>query len=454
MTVLRSKLFAALLAVAGTTSAHAVPASGDLVLYWNEVLLAGVPYTPAQQRPAAMVNIALHDAINATLGHPDRAYLGPVATAGGDTRAAAAVAAHNVLVNLYPGRAAQFDAALATSLALVPDSAAKTSGIATGATIAAATITNRANDGSFDIVPYMPSGLPGRWAPTPPGFAPPVMPQQATVTPFVMASPSAFRAAPPPALDSAEYTAAFNEVKAIGSTTSAIRTADESASAVYWAQTQGPGPWITAGIAVAATKGLSMIENARLFALLSTSVADAITAAWDTKFFYDYWRPVTAIRLADFDGNAATDADTAWSSLIVTPPHQSYLSAHSIISGAAATILDLGLGDSGTFCIASGALNRCWDSFGEAAIDSYNSRLWGGVHFRFDNVAGFTAGQDLARAAYAGNAFDAVPEPATWAMLLIGFGATGAVMRRSRRASSVSRGSRADPGVPRVSMSR
>ena len=413
--------------------AWAVPASGDPVLFWNEVLLAGVPYNPGQQRPAAMLNIAIHDAVNASLGAPDYGYLGVLATPGGDTRAAASVAAHDILVNLYPARAAQFDAALVASLAAVADGGAKTAGITTGGIVAAATIANRANDHSFDVLPaYTPSGLVGRYALTPPGFGPPIMPQQAIVTPYLMTSPSQFRVAPPPAVTSGQYTTAFNEVKAIGSATGSTRTADQTLSAQFWATTQGPGPWITAAIGIAGSKGLSTLENARLFALLSTSVADAITSVWDDKTFYDYWRPVTGIRAAGLDGNPDTDADTAWTPLINTPPHQSYASAHATISGAAATILELTLGDSDPFCITSLAATRCWTSFSDAATDSVNSRLWAGVHWRFDNEAGFAAGQAIGQFAFASTAFDAVPEPASWALLVVGFAFAGTAMRRRR----------------------
>ena len=421
-----------LVGLAYTGTAAAVPASGDPVLFWNEVLLTGTPYNPGQQRPAAMLNIAIHDAVNASLGAPDFGYLGVLATPGGDTRAAASVAAHDILVKLYPARAAQFDAALVASLALVADGGAKTAGIATGGIVAAATIANRLNDHSFDVVTYTPSGLPGGWAPTPPGFGPPAMPQQATVTPYLMTSPSQFRVAPPPLLTSAQYTAAFNEVKEIGAIGSLARTADQTLSAKFWATTQGPGPWITAAIGIAGTKGLSTLENARLFALLSTSVADAITSVWDSKFYYDYWRPVTGIRAADTDGNVDTVSDPNWTPLIVTPSHQSYSSAHATISGAAATILELTLGNTDPFCVTSLAATRCWANFGDAATDSVNSRLWAGVHWRFDNEAGFAAGQAIGRFAFASTAFAAVPEPAAWALLITGFALTGTAMRRRR----------------------
>jgi hypothetical protein len=146
--------------------AAAVGVDGDPVLYWNQVFLGSLPFNPAQQRDAAMLNIALHDAVNASLGSPNVPFLGGLSTSGGDTRAAASVAAHAVLVALQPGRTSEFNAALAASLALVPDGAAKTSGMATGSATAAALFADRAGDGQLAVVPYTPSGLPGRWAPS------------------------------------------------------------------------------------------------------------------------------------------------------------------------------------------------------------------------------------------------------------------------------------------------
>ncbi len=435
--VLGATALVAIVAAATATPAAAIaPPTGDPVLYWNEVMITGGPFNPGQTRPAAMLNIAMHDAVNAALGRPNRAYLGYVANAGGDVRAAASVAARNVLANLYPARTAEFDAALAVSLALVPDGAAKSNGIATGAAMAAATIARRATDGSFDVVPYTPSGLPGRWAQTIPGPPTPVNQQQATVDPWVIASGDQFRSGPPPVLTSLEYTAAFNEVKAIGSATSVTRTADQTAAALFWEAATGPGPYMRAAIDLAQSHGLSTIDTAALMARLSTASGDAAIAAWDNKVLYDYWRPVTAIRGGAIDGNPDTDADAGWNSLINAPPHQSYISAHAIVSGAMTTILGETFGDTTAFCIAAGIYNRCWDSFSGAALDSANSRLWGGIHWRFDNEAGLLSGRQLGQYIWDSKAFDAVPEPSSWVMLIAGFGLTGAVMRRRARTVS------------------
>ncbi len=427
---------AGLAALVASPAAAGISVSGDPVLYWNQVLSTGLAGSPTvTSRGFAMVGVALHDSVNATLGHPDVSYLSGVSTPGGDTRAAASVAAHNVLVALNPGKTAEFDAALTASLALVPDGAAKTKGIATGAAIAAATIANRTGDGSATAAatPYAPSGLPGRWAPTPPGNGPAALPGWGAVDPWLLDSGDQFRPGPPPAIGSAAYAAAYNEVMAIGSATSATRSADQTASAQFWAGAAGTGPWIQAGLDVAQAAGLSTLENARLFATLSTAIADVAIATWDSKYAYDYWRPVTGIRNGDLDGNDATIADAAWNPLIVTPAFPSYFSAHAAVAGAASTILGSFLGDGHAFCLTASGATRCFSGYDQAATDAANSRLWGGIHWSFDNTTGLTTGRAVANYALASKTFDAVPEPAAWGLMILGFGATGGLLRRRRR---------------------
>lgn len=423
----------ALAALAATTflasPVLAVAASGDPVLYWNEVFI-GTAWNPGQSRPSALLNIAIHDSVNATLGRPNKPYLGNIVTAGGDTRAAVAVAAHDILVTQYPPRTAEFDAALAGQLALIADGAAKTAGMATGATMAAATLANRSNDGSGALSSYTPSGLPGRWAPTPPGFAPAVAPQQATMQSWLGMQDDAFRVGPPPAIDSVEYATAFALVRDIGSATSVIRTVDQSDAARFWNAASGPSPWIRSAIDIAEMRGFSTLENASKLALLTLGMADSGIAIWDTKYYYDYWRPVTAIRNADLDGNILTDKDATWLPYITTPPHPSYGSAHAAASGAASTILDGWLGTGTGFCLTAASINRCWSDFDTASTEAANSRLWGGIHWDFDNTAGLQIGRDIGAYALASREFAAVPEPATWLMLITGFATIGITTRR------------------------
>jgi hypothetical protein len=426
--------FAVLTTGAVATTAHgAVPASGDPALYWNQVLAGGLTGSPTvTSRSYAMVSGAIYDAVNATTGKTHAAFVTGVATSGGDTRAATAVAARNMLVALNPAKTAEYDAALSASLALVPNSSAKTNGMATGAAIAAASLAARAADGATAPSTYAPTAGVGHWQPTPPAGLPAAVPQWADVTPFVMNSPDQFRPGAPPNVGSAAYAAAYNEVMTIGSATSATRTADQSASATFWVQASGTAPWLQAGLGIAEGAGLSSIENARIFALISTSIADSVIGIWDAKYEYDFWRPVTAIRAGDADGNDLTMGDGAWTPFITTPNHPSYISGHSGVASAGATILGDFFGDAHSFCLMSSGLSRCWDSFSAAALDAANSRLWGGIHWRFDNEAGTALGRDVAEYALHSSAFDAVPEPAAWALMILGFGCAGGVLRRAR----------------------
>ncbi len=425
-------LAATLMTASGAASA--VPmVTDDPILFWNQRAVANVAASPfVQTRTFAMVNIAMHDAVNLALGRPNKSYLGNVGiTPGGDTRAAASQAARDVLVALNPANAAQYDAALAQSLALVTDGKAKDKGIKTGAAYAAAVLAKRATDGSTASVTYATTGLPGDWRPTSAGN--PAAPHWGDVMPFVLASGDQFRPGPPPALDSAEYAAAYNEVKEIGSATSATRTPDQTASALFWDVSNG-ATWLGIGLTVAEDEGLSTIEYARAFALLTTGVADALIAGFDAKYEYRLWRPVTAIREGDTDGNAATTADAAWAPLFGTPLHPTYISTHSALSGVASTILLQAFGDEGfTYTIAGDT--RSFTGLEQAALDGANSRLWGGIHFRFDNEAGLLLGQNIGRQAIDGPLFDAVPEPGTVALMLGGLG-FAQLLRRRRRHSS------------------
>lgn len=411
-------------------SAQVAP-GGDPILYWNQVAMANIDGDPGLGgRAYAMVNIALHDAVNATMGSPDRSYTGSVGNGGGNTRAAAAVAAHDVLVNLYPTKAAAFDAALTASLATVGNGSAKATGMATGQAFATATIAARKNDGFTAPFPsYTPTGQPGNYVPTNPGPPFPVDGQFATATPFVMNSSSQFRAGPPPALDSAVYAASLNDVASIGAINSAVRTADQTFSAYFW-ENDPERPYLSAAIDQSLTSGKSTMENARIFATLTTAVADAPIAAFDTKFLYNFWRPVTAIQEANIDGNALTIADPTWESLLTAPPFPGYSSAHSTVAGTAAGILDLAYGSAVGFCETNGVGTRCWDSFDAAALDDSKSREYGGIHFSFDDKTGLDTGYRLAAYAFDQNLFGAVPEPASWAMMIVGFGAVGSSMRR------------------------
>jgi len=233
------------------------------------------------------------------------------------------------------------------------------------------------------------------------------MPQFATVEPFAIQSPDQFRAAPPPSITSDAFNRAFDEVKAIGAAGSTTRTAEQTEIARYWVGPAGtvlpPGQWNRIARTVATARGNSMPENARLFALLNIGMADAQISCWDTKYTYNFVRPITAIRNAANDGNPDTAADPAWTPLVTTPAHPSYTSGHSTVSAAAATILGTFFGDSIAFedtaeLSAGGAtVTRSFDGFWEAAEEAAASRLYAGIHWSFDNEVGLEAGRSVGR---------------------------------------------------------
>jgi hypothetical protein len=219
------------------------------------------------------------------------------------------------------------------------------------------------------------------------------------MTPWVLTRASQFRLPPPLALASAEYAADFNEVKEMGSATSGSRSADGTLLAQFWAGSTALF-WNRIASQVAATRGLSLVDTAHLFAVLNVAMADAAIACWDGKYRYVFWRPVTAITLADTDGNAATTAEATWTPLLgTTPAHPEYPSGHSTISGAAAHVLAAMLGDDSPFTLDSEVMPgviRSFPSFSAALAEIHNARVWGGIHFRTACVRGSELGRQVA----------------------------------------------------------
>jgi hypothetical protein len=384
--------------------------AADAVLQWNEVAVEATRVARlspnAQTRALAMVHGAVFDAVNGIEGGYAPYLVTRRAPIWASEEAAAAVAAHDVLVSLLPAQQATLDAALASSLAAVPDGRAEDAGVAYGKLVADGMLAERADDGSTDVVTYVPGTGPDDWQPTPPAFAPAALPQWATVEPFGSSSPDQFRADPPPSLDSPAFTEAFNQMKAIGAANSTTRTAEQTEIARFWAGPSGtvqpPGHWNSIARGVADAQGNSLAQNARMLALLNIGMADALITAWDSKFEYNFVRPVTAIRNADNDGNPDTAADPTWSPLLGTPPHPSYMAAHSAVSATAATVLAEFFGnDAIAFTssaeVAAGGPNitRSFDGFWQAAQEAGASRIYGGIHWSFDNEAGLQAGRSV-----------------------------------------------------------
>jgi hypothetical protein len=415
----------------------------DEIIDWNNVLLDTIRTNSMSPLTASRVVAAMHtgmyDAVNSIARTHKPYHVDLTADPGTSREAAAAQAAHHVLSGLVPASQAAYDLALANSLSNVPDGPGKTAGVTLGNTVGAAILALRANDGSSLVVPYIPGSQPGDWQPTPPANLAAAAPQWANITPWAMTSPSQFRNQDgPPALDSAEYTAAFDQVKEIGSATSATRTQDQSDIARFWVSPAGTstptGHWNRIAQTVAEAEGNTLEENARLFALLGMAQADAGISAWDSKYEFNHWRPVTAIRGADTDGNPDTDADPNWSSFITTPNHPSYSSGHSTVSGASGAVLGDFFGtDNISFTSSAEGLvvpDRTYTSFSQASSEASSSRLYAGIHWSYDNADALAGGRALGHFISA-TQLQAIPEPATWVLLAVGI--VGAVFVRRTR---------------------
>lgn len=381
--------------------------AADLVLDWNEHALdafrALSTSPPVASRALAIMHVAIFDAVNSVdKAHKPYAVQLP-APATISKPAAVAAAAHQVLVSLFPARATVFDADLVTSLATIANGTAETNGVNLGTQVATQVLALRANDGSATVTQYTPGSDPGDWIPTPTANAAALLPGWGNVTPFSLINGAMFTPGAPPELTSAEYATALNEVKSLGDVNSTTRTAEQTDIARFWANGGGtstpPGHLNVMASIVATAKNNSLAQNARLFAMLNVALADAAIQCWNVKFDTEFWRPVSAIRAADTDGNASTTADTAWTPLLATPPFPSYTSGHSTFSGAAAAVLKSFFGtDNVTFTLPSeNALvaDRTFTSFSAAAEEAAVSRLYGGIHYRFDNADGLEAGTNI-----------------------------------------------------------
>lgn len=381
----------------------------DPVLDWTALALdcirADNTSPTLSTRNLAILHTAIYDAVNSiTRTHqPYRFQLdAPADTA---VEAAAAAAAYEVMLALYPSFGSWEDSLYDEWLASVPHNSALTNGLALGRTVAERMIESRIADGSSTGVPYIPSDAPGQWQRTPPFFRPPLTPQWRYVTPFCLPNLEPFVPGPPPPLDSSEYAAALNEVRTIGGMNSAIRTVEQSEIAVFWSDfnytAMPPGHWHEIAAEIARDRGNTLEENARLFALLSLAQADAAIVCWETKYRYNLWRPVTAIQRADEDDNPATEPDADWEPLIETPPFPSYTSGHSTFSKASAEVLTAFFGaDAIRFSAKSDSLPgvvRTFQSLADCAEEVGLSRVYGGIHFEFDKRAGAESGAKIGR---------------------------------------------------------
>ena len=385
-----------------------LPARADVVTDWNTLLLNAVRTNktspPVASRQMAILHTSIYDAVNGIkLRYEPYRVRGHVLPAA-SPEAAAAAAAHKVMLALYPQNAATYDAAFQATLKHLRNPVAMRLGVGWGEKVAGDIMMWRSTDGAAIPIGYTPGTRVGDWVPTPPAFLPALLPQWGAVVPFGIPSVTTFQPPAPPALNSAEYAADLNETKRLGSANSTDRSADQTVIAKFWANGAGtetpPGHWNRIARNLSERAGLSLQQNARLFALLNIAEADAGILCWDCKYVFSYWRPITAIRNADLDGNDATEKDATWTSLLVTPNFPEYTSGHSTFSGAAGHVLASFFGtDDITFTIDSDGtpgVFRTFHKLSAAADESGMSRIYGGIHFQHANQWGLASGRAAA----------------------------------------------------------
>ena len=388
-------------------------ASMNAVVFWNAVAdnsiaVVGGKSPQAGSVDAAIVQVAVYDAVNAICGFSFAPYAARAEVrVPAMAEAAVAAAAHDVLVALYPGQGPAIDQQYTAYLNAIPGHAErKLNGIAVGQQTAAAILTLRANDGRNAGTGWAPPPPgPGIWQPTPPGFLPPATPWIRSVTPWTMSSPSQFRVPPPPALDSAVWVHDYNETKDYGGAAGSLRTLEQTDLAQFVGgvgvhpMLQWHGTWR----GIATVQNLSTMEAARLFAMLATAASDALIACWDSKYQYAFWRPVTAIRAGG--GNPNLTADPAWIGSVVTPNHPEYPAAHGCFSGSVVEVLTDYFGtDELHFTMSSPATGllepvRSYDRFSRVLEDILNARIYGGMHYRNSTVFGTEIGRQVSRQA-------------------------------------------------------
>ncbi len=358
---------------------------------------AASPDPAARARTAVMTQVAVFEAVNSILGDYTPYLRRISAPSGASPEAAVVAAAHRVLAALHPENTADLDAARAESLAAIPDGRSKTDGLNVGAAAAEAILALRAADGFDVVVPHTPQIGPGIWQPTPPGFEPAFRPGLGQVATFVISNVRKFRANPPPALNSRRYALAFDEVQRLGDTNSPTRSRQKTDLARFYALSDADKIYYPAARQVSAAQGKTLSQNARIFALLSIAIWDGAVACFETKYYFNLWRPVTAIRAADTDGNAKTDPDGQWIPLVFTPPFPAYPSGHASFGGAARAVLEKMFGaDNHRITLRHPAVPEIvlhYTAFKQITDDIDEARVAGGVHFRFDQEAGARQGK-------------------------------------------------------------
>lgn len=377
--------------------------SPDVVLEWN-INASNAIVTVARQPPHsailsfAMVQGAVYDAVNAIAGGYEPYLVAPSANASDSKAAAVAAAAHGVLVALFPAQAGTLDAQYAATLAEVPDGSAKTGGVLVGEATAAAMLAARVGDGRFGPSTAVVGSEPGEWRPTPTAFAMDPAGWAGNVVPFLLPRGDLFRSDGPNALTSNDYAEDFAEVKSVGALNSATRTADQTDAAIFW-QDHGVALWNRIFRTLATSQDLDLTGAARLFAMSNLAGADGVISCWNDKDYWNFWRPITAIREAATDGNPATDPDPGWTPLFATPPFPDHPSGHGCVSGATVgTLQDFFGTDKIAFTAFSNNSQtaRSFDRLSLALKEIIGARVWAGIHFRTADVQGAVIGRKVA----------------------------------------------------------
>jgi hypothetical protein len=374
--------------------ALAAATGAEEILRWNELatrLAAKAKTDPlTESRWFAMMHVAIHDAVNAVEPRYQPWRAGLPRAAGASPEAAAAAAAHAVLIAWMPNERAAFDAALDEAAGAVADEAARTRGQATGRAAAAAVLAARRNDGAERQVAPAPGTRPGAYRPTPPDLTPAFMAQWGQIKPFALRAPSQFRPAPPPAVGSEVARRDLDEVRRVGAKDGTTRSAEQGEIARYWYENSTQG-WNRIAREVAKVRALDLWDNARLFALANLAMADGFIGGFEAKYHYNYWRPATAIR---------ENGDREWLSDLWTPPVPDHPSTHTVLGAAAATAIKRAIGtDFVTFSMTSGGeypnITRKFWCLSQAAFENGCSRILAGLHFPSAVSAGYRQGEQI-----------------------------------------------------------
>ena len=374
---------------------------GNVVTQWNAIAenaIVAVSGQPIQRSQLwiALVHIAIYDAVASINGPYEPFKVTPTRLRPASRDAAAIAAAHGILIRLLPSQRPTFDAARENSLAAIRDFTRKGNGIAIGEEVASRLL--EIHDGVIPTVTYMPVPGAGFWQPTPPGFASALLPGFAQVAPFALLSASQFRPGPPPLLSSAAWTRDYNEVKTFGVATGSLRTPEQTEIGRFYTE-HAVAQYSRAFRRYAIENGLDVREAARFFAMANTAILDSQIACWDAKFHYNFWRPVTAIRAGDTDGNPATNPDPSWLGLATTPPHPEYPAAHGCWTSATAAILENFNGTKAVHFVLDSTMTgttHVFENTDDLRAEIINARVYGGMHYRNSVEVGARIGEQVA----------------------------------------------------------